>query len=189
MKEISSFIKEGGFYKSAVGDLSRLYNYYFCHDGFQWGWSSGLGDKDWFAIFDMDFLRNYYQKYFNPRIVNTNVDSSNWLHWSIRKKYDRYTKGQEFFSYCEGALVFAILNARCKEPEENAIREALSKFLNKENGADKDTVIKVKKVKASFGKADYCYKVYILNSRVAPYLKEDYRPLYITLIDKKFAHE
>ena len=181
MKDISTSIKESFYKNVGVGDLSRLYNYYFCHDGFQFGWSAGISDSQWFPMFDMNFLRNYYQKYFDPRVVNAGVANSNWLHWSIREKYDRYTKGMDFFHYCQGALIFAILNARCQEPDEKAIKEALSKFLNKENGADKDTKIEVEKRQAMFGKADTEYRVYITNNRVAHIS----RPLYITLISKE----
>ena len=185
MKDISTTIKEN-FYKNAgVGDLSRLYNYYFCHDGFQFGWSAGISDSQWFPMFDMNFLRNYYQKHFDPRVVNAGVANPNWLHWSIQEKYDRYTKGESFFHYCQAALIFAILSARCQEPDEKAIKEALSKFLNKENGADKDTVIKVEKNRAMFSRADYEYRIYIVNNRVARIS----RPLYITLISKEFAKE
>lgn len=185
MKDISTTIKEN-FYKNAgVGDLSRLYNYYFCHDGFQFGWSAGISDSQWFPMFDMNFLRNYYQKYFNPRVVNAGVANPDWLHWSIQEKYDRHTKGANFFYYCQAALIFAVLSAKCQEPDEKAIREALSKFLNKENGADKDTVIKVEKNRTMFDKAVFEYQICITNNRVANISI----PLSISLISKEFAKE
>lgn len=189
MKDLINYINEN-FYKNTVGDDAyRLYSYYFCHDGFQWGWSSGLNDKDWLPIFDMNFLKNYYNKYYNPDPINKNISDLNWNYYTISKKIPRGAKGPLYYDLCRASLIFAILSAKCTEPDEKAITEALSKFLNKENGADKDTIIKVKKVKSYFGKADYCYNVYIINTRIAPQLKEDYRPLYITLIDKKWAQE
>lgn len=178
MKSLVSVINESFFSNVGAGE-GRLWETYAYHDGFQFGWSAGITDKQWFPIFDMNFVRNYYQKYMDPNKLKFGL-CPEYLssHDHEFKKYDRFSKGERFFGYCHAALAFAILSAHTHEPNESEIKKSLSKFLNKENGADKDTEIKVVK-DHTIGSLP-SFKVYIKNDRVG-YVS---RPLWLEFVAK-----
>ena len=94
------------------------------------------------------------------------------------KKYSKTTKGENFFEYCQFALAFAILSAHTHDLDEKEIKKTLSKFLNKENGADKDTEIRVEKSNTMEGLPSI--KVFIKNDRVG-YVS---RPLWLEFVSK-----
>ena len=178
MKSLSAKLNESFFDNVGAGE-GRLWETYVYYDGFQFGWSAHITDKQWFPIFDMNFLRNYYQKYMDPNklaqgVCPEYISSRSWEF----KKYDRFTKGENFFEYCRYALVFAILSSHTHDFDEKEIKKTLSKFLNKENDADKDTEIRV--VKSSTIGGLPSFKVFIKNNRVG-YVS---RPLWLEFVLK-----
>lgn len=178
MKSLSTKLNESFFNNVGAGE-GRLWETYVFNDGFQFGWSAHISDKQWFPIFDMNFLRNYYQKYMDPNKLMRGLCSEylSIYNWKF-KKYSRTTKDESFFEYCRFALAFAILSAHTHEPDEKEIKKTLSKFLNKENGADKDTEIRVEKSNTTGGLPSI--KVFIKNDRVG-YVS---RPLWLEFVSK-----
>ena len=178
MKSLSAKLNESFFDNVGAGE-GRLWETYVYYDGFQFGWSAHITDQQWFPIFDMNFLRNYYQKYMDPNklaqgVCPEYISSRSWEF----KKYDRFTKGENFFEYCRYALVFAILSSHTHDVDEKEIKKTLSKFLNKENDANKDTEIRV--VKSSTIGDLPSFKVFIKNNRIG-YVS---RPLWLEFVLK-----
>ena len=178
MKSLSDKLNESFFDNIGAGE-GRLWETYTYYDGFQFGWSANISDKQWFPIFDMNFLRNYYQKYMDPNklmqgLCSEYLSSHGWKF----EKYSRTIKGESFYEYCQFSLAFAILSSHTHEPNEKEIKKTLSKFLNKENGADKDTEIRVEKSNTMGGLPSF--KVFIKNDRVG-YIS---RPLWLEFVSK-----
>ena len=55
MKSLTTKLNESFFDNVGAGE-GRLWETYVYYDGFQFGWSAHITDKQWFPIFDMNFL-------------------------------------------------------------------------------------------------------------------------------------
>lgn len=167
--------------------------YYYYTDGFQFGWSAGIKDSDWWPIFDMKFVLNYYHKYFDPQIAMLGIEGYHGGNLAnMSKKMPRFCKGQSYFELTHCALAYLILSARAGEEfDEKILKDHMSRFLNKENGADKDTEIIVTDItdstwarKEDWPEGARAYRVVISNPRVFP--GGNLRPLYLDFYPKEY---
>ena len=167
--------------------------YYYYEDGFQFGWSAGIKDQDWWPIFDMKFVLNYYHKYFVPQIAMLGREGYHGGNLAdMSKKMPRFCKGQSYFDLVHCAIAYLILSARADEEfDEKKLKEHVSRFLNKGNGADKDTKIIVTDMTRDiwvgnnvWPEGARAYRVTISNPRIFP--DGNYRPLYLDFYPKEY---